>query len=227
MTPVFVSPRRLGAALALAIATAGLTAGCGPSAPPLDAAVLTSKFTPEMTAKLPDGKVERFVIEGFRDDGRRAETVVLAGHSVPPLYLDRPAEEVARAIVSFEPSLIVLDTCFGASTPLLEALAAAGSRAKVVAPAFLLPESGFRYAADFFARPDANSRAEAVRAEPDVRLLRWTITPEALKAPKAELEAMAPGALRRRLRHLAPYLVRVELPGAGWVLAPVAEARLK
>lgn len=211
------------AAVALTAACTLLPAGC--AEPPLDAAVLISRDTPQMGAALPEGRVSRIAVEGFKP-GRRATTVVVAGHSAPPLYLGRPAAEMARAIASFAPELIVLDTCFGASTPLLEALAAEGSRARVVAPAFRLPESGFVYAPDFFSRAEARERAEAVNSVPQAPLLRWAIAPEPLQAARAELAALSTASLRQRLRFVEPPLVRLSLGEAGWVVAPIARERL-
>ena len=109
---------RFGAAL-LCLALAGPAHAAAPA----KVAVLYSQATPTMRAALPAAACDFYPIEGFRAPRRPADAVVLAGHSLPPAYLDRPADEVGRAIAAFRPRLVVLDTCYGASTPLIAPLA--------------------------------------------------------------------------------------------------------
>jgi apolipoprotein N-acyltransferase len=203
----------------------------GQVAAPLEAAVLYSTATPTMLAALPGDRARHFAVEGFDNPGVRAKTVVLAGHSLPPSYLDQPAEQVAAAIASFEPELVVLDTCYGASTPILEALVKAGSRAVVVAPPYRIPRDGFVYAPDFFAERDPARRAALVRTEPAFPLLRWRPESAALVALRDELAGLDTRALRKRLQRVSPPLVKSVLPGqtapGAVVLTPVTADRFR
>lgn len=203
----------------------------GDTAAPLEAAVLYSKATPTMLAALPGDRARHFAVEGFANPGVRARTVVLAGHSLPPTYLDQPAEQVAAAIASFAPELVVLDTCYGASTPILEALVRAGSHAVVVAPPYRIPRDGFVYAEGFFAERDPARRAALVRTEPAYPLLRWRPEGAALDALRSELAGLDARALRQRLQRVSPPLVKSVLPGqaapGAVVLTPMTAGRFR
>lgn len=194
-------------------------------------AVLYSRHTPQMLPALPCDGCAGQAIEDFRPRGERAKTVILSGDSMPPAYLGRPAGEVAAAIASFQPELVVLDTCFGASTPLLDALAAAGVKAQVVAPAFRIPASGLVYDAGFLAEADAARRAAMVRTEPPYPLLRTAIAPGFLQGVHAAVGAMPPAELKRRLKRTRPPLVQMHLPGrtdpSAGLLVPVSAERFR
>jgi apolipoprotein N-acyltransferase len=194
-------------------------------------AVLYSRHTPQMLPALPCDGCAGHAIEGFKPRGERAKTVILSGDSLPPAYLGRPAAEVAAAIASFKPELVVLDTCFGASTPLLDALAEAGVKAQVVAPAFRIPASGLVYDAGFLAEPDPIRRAAMVRTEPVFPLLRTAIAPEFLRGVHAAVSAMPPAELKRRLKRTRPPLVQMHLPGrsdpSAALLVPVSAERFR
>lgn len=197
----------------------------------VEAAVIYSNATPDLQAALPIGRCAYFPIETFHNPGVRAKTVVVGGHSLPPNYLDRPADEVARAIASFEPELVVLDTCYGASSPILRALATAGSKARVVAPAFRIPQDGFVYGPAFLDTPDPARRASLVRTEPVYPLLDWQITPAALNRLDRQVAGWNAAELRARLKRAQPPLVRAELPDlagpAARVLVPVPVERFR
>lgn len=200
----------------------------GQAGAPLEAAVIYSQATPTMLAALPGDRARHFAVEGFVNPGVRARTVVLAGHSLPPTYLDQPAEHVAEAIASFAPELVVLDTCYGASTPILEALVKAGARAVVVAPPYRIPRDGFAYAPNFFSERDPARRAALVRTEPAFPLLRWRPDGAALATLGRELGGLDARALRARLHRVSPPLVKSVLPATGAVvLTPVAAARFR
>jgi hypothetical protein len=172
-----------------------------------------------------------YAVEGFRPTGRRARTVIVSGDSVPPRYLGCEPSGLARAIASFRPELVVLDTCYGASTPLLEALASSGVKARVVAPAYRLPLEGLMFAAGFSDEPDPARRAWMVSTQPVYPLLRWTIDAAALRTAEAQLAGFGPWTLRARLKHVRPPLVELAIAGApgpaGRVLAPVPPDRLR
>src|SRR5260370_1396005 len=56
-----------------------------------------------------------------------ARTVVVTGHSLPPdEYLHTTAKQLAKAIACLRPDLVVLDTCYGFSSRILEAMQARG-----------------------------------------------------------------------------------------------------
>jgi hypothetical protein len=191
----------------------------------VDVAVLIASETPELRAALPEARSRYFTIEGFENPGVQADTVVVAGHSLPPLYLGRPAGEVARAIACFAPSLVVLDTCYGASLPVLEALAETGLDAWVVGPPFRIPPAGLRYAPGFLDIASAAARAAAVRTEPPYPLMRWRLDRRTVVALRAEIAQMDAAALRRRLKVVTPPLLRMELAPGVPVLADVAAER--
>jgi hypothetical protein len=188
---------------------------------------LWSTTSPELRAHVPRAFCRSYTIEGFRPSGRRAETVVVAGHGLPPRYLGRHADDVAAAVASFQPSLVVLDTCYSAATPLLGALAAKGLRSWVVAAPFLLPESGLVYEPGFTGPGTAEQRSRLVRTEPPYPLLRWRLDPDALREVQATVDRLPADQLRQRLKHRHPALVRMPLPGAGdgMVLVPVPADR--
>jgi apolipoprotein N-acyltransferase len=194
-------------------AATSVPTGVPSAAPPGGLAVLYARATPAMQPMMPAGIGARHAIEDFGRPAAPAETVILSGDSLPPHYLGRSAEEVARAIIAFHPTLIVLDTCYGASTPLLDALAATGSTAWVVAPAYRIPVEGLRFQPDFFTEPDAARRALAVRMAPSAPLLRWRLDRAALKRVHASVEAMSPQERRRLTKRTRPRLIQAQLPG--------------
>lgn len=119
---------------------------------------------------------------------------------------------------------MIVDTCFGASSELLAALG--DLEAVIVATTSLLPSSGFAYGGEFFAARDPRARAEAVRTIPESELLRWRNDPGALAGALAQVEAMDAEELGARLARRSPTMVKVELPGGGSVLVPIAWERL-
>lgn len=194
-------------------------------------AVLYSRRTPELQAALPPDRCAYFPVEGFHNPGIQAATVVVAGHSLPPTYLGQPAEVLAGAIASFGPELVVLDTCYGASLPILEALAAKGVAATVVAPPYRIPEDGFVYGERFLDLSDPAARAGLIGTEPTYPLLRWKLEPQALRALRGTVDRWSGETLRRRLKRTDPPLVRAELPGVAGsgasVLVPVPVSRFR
>jgi hypothetical protein len=182
-----------------------------------------------MRAALPAANCTFRLIEERVWFAEHVNTVVLAGHSLPPDYLGRPAAEVAATIQAYTPELIVLDTCYGASTPLIEALAAAGSRARVVAPPFPIPEEGLFYEPAFITEHNPVAREHLVRTEPPFPLLHWTVDGAQLRALEDRVAHATPSTLRANLSRNRPPLVRMALPNAEapiLVLVPVARFRL-
>lgn len=218
---------RLARSLLPILALALLGAGC--QARP-EAVVLFSTATPAMRAALPAARCAYYPVEGFVDPGVRARTVVVAGHSEPPLYLGQAPAAIARAVAAFRPELVVLDTCYGASSPLLEALTATGLAAWVVAPPYRIPLDGFVYEPGFLAAGPAEARARRVSTAPPYPLLRWRLDARELAAVREEAAALPASTLRRRLRRLDPPMVALGLATGlepeGRVLVPVEPARL-
>lgn len=196
-----------------------------PIDPPPNVAVLYSEQAPEFRARCPEGHCSYYPIEHFACQRTRAATVIVSGHGQPPDYLARPAAEIAAAVRCFQPQVVVIDTCFGATSNLLNAFG--DLDAVVVAAASLLPPSGFVYGPDFFAATDPVARAAAVNTLPVTPLLRWRIDPRALTALLAGVDAMDAEALGAHLARRRPSMVKVELPGGGPALVPVAWERLR
>jgi hypothetical protein len=175
-----------------------------------------------------EGCAER-ALGGFVCDDQTptAETVVVSGHSLPPMYLGGDAETLAAAIVCVNPALVVLDTCYGFSTPLLQALASAGVRARVVGARRQVPGEGLRYGPAFFEAKDAETRADAVRWGVE-RTESWLVNAEELAVASREVEAMSPAALTQHLQRVHPNLVNVRLGDSGaTALALVSPERFR
>lgn len=188
--------------------------------------VLYSEAAEELATRCPAGRCHWQPIEGLRcEDQPRREVVVVAGHGTDKAWLDRDAATVAAAVACFSPRLVVVDTCFGASVTLLEALARR-SRAMVVASPRIVHGDGFRYGAAFFTGGSPADRAAAI-ADPNLQpLLRWNLDSEVLVRLRARVDAMQPDALGRALFRRNPASVRVDLDGHGPVVVPIDWRRL-
>lgn len=212
------------------IVLALLSGGCAKS-PPIPIAVLYSEQSPQLKAALPASACTYFTIEDAPFPDREASTVIVAGHSLPPDYLGKPAAFVAATIAGFHPRLIVMDTCYGASTPILAALAADGCRARIVAPPFPIPETGLIYDAAFTDTRSAQARSRMVHTQPGFALLRWTISSKPLAELETRIDQESSESLRKDLLLNDPPLVRTNLsepPSSTTpVLAFVPVARFK
>lgn len=162
----------------------------------------------------PPGRCAFVALEAFDPEAvAPAPVVVVTGHSLPPEYLHRTADEVAAAVAALDPELIVLDTCYGFSTPLLDALAARLS-AWVVGPTVRLPLEGLDYSPRFFdpRRLPPAERARAVRTRSGAPLARMALSREHVAAIHAEVATWSPDRLERNLQRVLPNLVRVPVP---------------
>ncbi|MBC7542054.1 MAG: hypothetical protein H7338_04915 [Candidatus Sericytochromatia bacterium] len=219
---------RMAAVLALGLLTAVTMPACRASTKPA-AVLLYAAGHLENAPDLPADSCPRFTFEGFRNTGMQVDTVVVGGHSIPPIYVGQPAAMVAKAVASFQPKLIILETCYGATTPLLDALAATGLRCWVVAAPYQMPIRNMRYGPDFFTAADPTRRAMAVTTDPPYPLLRWQLDPVALRAVHAKVDAMSPAELRKNLKRVQPTLIKVPLPSKleplGRILVPVTAKR--
>jgi len=96
----------------------------GEAAPPApDVVVLYAAEAPELRTVCPEGRCRYLPLEGFTCPAAAppATAVIVAGHGQPPTWLSQGPVEVARAVRCFRPPVVVIDTCYGASSELLEA----------------------------------------------------------------------------------------------------------
>jgi hypothetical protein len=175
-----------------------------------------------------DGRCPHLALEDFSCPfGARAEVLVLSGHSLPPSYLNAAPEEVARVARCYRPGLIVLDTCYGFSTPLLTALAEAAPGAWVLGPTYKLPLDGLLYDEGFFQAGSPEARARFVRTRSGKPLELWRLDAEALDSALDEVGRWEPAVLEARLARKLPNLVKVSLPGEATALVPVPPERFR
>ena len=194
-------------------------------APAPDVAVIYSKKARRYRTRCPEGRCSYHAIESFQCAGARAKTVIVAGHAAPPVYLSTTSDVIANAVRCFEPELVVVDTCYGASSPLLNALSGLG--AIFVGAPTLLPPAGFAYASGFFGSTSAMARARAVHSSPGAPMLRWRMNAGELTAQLARVAAMDRTELNRRLARRVPPQIRVELGQSGDMLVPVEWRRFR
>lgn len=180
-------------------------------------AVIYSRGSLHLRPDCPPGRCDYHAIEDFTCDRARAvRTVIVAGHAAPPQYLGTEPQSIALAIACFAPELVVIDTCYGASTPLLSALAERGDFLVVASPR-LVPGRGFRYGARFFDDAAPDVRAAAVTSVTPL-FIGWP-DGDALARAEAEVMASDGDTLRPRVRSWNPTLVAVEM-AEGEVVAP-------
>jgi hypothetical protein len=201
--------------------------------PPRDAVVvLFSSADPAAVRQLdcPDGRCTFLDLEADPCGAgvAAARTVVVTGHSTPPVYLGGSAARLAAAVACFEPELVVLDTCYGFSAPLLDALAAEGIAPLVVGSTQKLPPAGLSYGERFYAGGAAEARMAEVRARSGAHLAQWKLAPRTLRAAEEQVSRWDRDTLSGRLRRLHPNLVEVNLPDSEeTLLVPVAPERFR
>lgn|GEM_PF-2209290 len=198
----------------------------GEAAPPApDVVVLYAAEAPELRTVCPEGRCRYLPLEGFTCPAAAppATAVIVAGHGQPPTWLSQGPVEVARAVRCFRPPVVVIDTCYGASSELLEALG--DLDAVFVGASSLIPGGGLRYDPGFFAAGDPEERAAAVHLDHG-ELLRWRISQPELAETLAAVAAMPPDAVTPLLVRRAPPYVGVTLGGAGRALIPVPPDRV-
>ncbi len=154
------------------------------------------------------------IAEATCQDGR-FDTVVLSGHSLPPVYLEQRPERVAELIRCAGADLVVLDTCMGLSSPLLEALIGAGFDGVIVGSLDQVPGEGLVYAADFRRATTALGRARAVALRSVAPLTVWEADPAALARARAVVDGWDAETLTDTLHWVRPNLVRVPLDDTG------------
>ncbi|MBX3230970.1 MAG: hypothetical protein KIT84_36535 [Labilithrix sp.] len=188
-------------------------------APRPTTAVVYARDTPQLRVDCPPGRCDYHALDEVRCDGTKRATVIVSGHSLPPTYLGATPDDLAAKVACFDPELVVLDTCFGASTPVLDALARR-TKALVVASPDYVSGLGFHYAPEFFADGTPDARAEGVRRRAGL-VTRWRPEPSELAALDEQALAFDRDGLRRRLRSWNPTLIALELPDQQQVLVPI------
>ncbi len=189
--------------------------------PTPDVVVLYSADAPRFRARCPEGRCRYVPLQGFTCRGEAASTVIVSGHGRPPRYLSHPAEELAAAVRCHRPELVIIDTCYGASAPLLAALS--DMPALIVGATSLVPPAGLRYGPAFFGDGPPAERAAAVTL-PHGALTRWRASPDDLTRAEAAFDEMTHADLAARVVRRSPMQARMPLPG-GHVLLPVETAR--
>jgi hypothetical protein len=179
----------------------------------------------------PRARARSIDLRTFRssDDHRAAETVVITGHSSPPdHYLQVSAERLAEAIACLKPTLVVADTCYGFSSPLLAAVAALSLSPMFVGPTFKLPITGLKYGKGFHASRSADDRSLAVNTRTGVPLTRWRVDRARLSEALDDAAQWSPAKLAQGLVRVMPNLVKVPIPGSdAVVLVPVEPERFR
>jgi hypothetical protein len=145
--------------------------------------VLYSQADPlEFHAPCPEATCDYVEVSRFQcpENQGPVEALIISGHSVPPVYLGTTPEVLASAVRCFAPKLIVLDTCYGFSSPLLDALVSLHMPLWVVGATFKLPPSGLFYDDTFYANASIQERRHRVRTRSGAALEEWWIEPKQL-----------------------------------------------
>ncbi|HEX2572984.1 MAG TPA: hypothetical protein VH877_25755 [Polyangia bacterium] len=157
-----------------------------------------------------------------------AQAMIVTGHSTPPMYLGSEADDIARVVRCYAPELVVLDTCYGFSLPLVEKLAELRPGMLLLGPTYQLPPQGLVYEEAFFGGRSAAERAQGVHTRSGARLERWVSDPRRLAEVRRQTERWDRATLTARLQRRHPNLVRVDIPGSHVVtLMPVAPERFR
>ena len=144
----------------------------------------------------------------------QADNVVLTGHSTPPLYLGLPAAAITRAISCFRPKVVVLDTCYGFSAPLLGSLASLKPSVIVVGATYAISPDEMVYGTPFFESRDPKERAKAVGNRWGRPLQVWRPDLKVLNASRREYDSWNVGDIQEMLRHSGYGLVEVPISGS-------------
>lgn len=183
---------------------------------------------PAFTVHCPAQRCTEIVLESFACPvfSRPVATVIFTGHSAPPSYLHQSPEMLARVVACYEPELVVLDTCYGFSSPLLAAIARVRPSTLIVGATYKLPPDGLRYRDAFFMPGSIDERAGAIEARSGAAIERWRVDGGSLEAALDDVARWDAGTLTAHLQRKLPNLVRVPLPGSSaTALVPVPSSR--
>jgi hypothetical protein len=179
---------------------------------------------PDFPTPCPHDRCQEIMLETFSCPlfARSAEAIIFSGHSAPPVYLNHSPDSLARVVACYRPELVVLDTCYGFSSPLLGAISRVRPTALVLGATYKLPPEGLAYGDAFFDSGPAAVRAEAIRTRSGAPLERWHADDGALRAALDDVARWDAKKLAAHLQRKLPNLVRVPLPGSNaTVLVPV------
>ncbi|WP_426746032.1 hypothetical protein VZQ01_37235 [Myxococcus faecalis] len=186
---------------------------------------------PTLHTRCPEGLCAYLELEDFdcpEEPPPPAEVLIIGGHSVPPEYLRAPPEAIARVVQCLRPRLLVLDTCYGFSSPLLELLVTARPAMRVIGATFKLPPQGLAYDDAFYTALPPEERARHVRTRSGARLESWWTDPEELRAALDDVASWDVPRLTAGLQRKHPNLVRVSLHGdEATLLVPVPPSRFR
>ncbi|MCA9546645.1 MAG: hypothetical protein KC613_19705 [Myxococcales bacterium] len=183
-----------------------------------EVAVLYSQTSPGLRPDCRPGHCEFLALEGLTCGDQRARTVVVSAHGDGRRVGGLDPAALASKVACFEPELVVLDACYGASGPVLQALATHTDALVVGVPANLAAR-GLRYGPAFFEPGPALARAAALHTVPPSPLYVGHPKLAELAAAQAWVAEASGDALRPLVRSWVPTLVAVDVPG-GSVLFP-------
>jgi hypothetical protein len=186
---------------------------------------------PTLHTRCPEGRCAYLDLEDFEcpeEPPPPAEVLIVGGHSVPPEYLRAPSEAVVRVVHCLRPRLLVLDTCYGFSSPLLDALAPSQPPMLVIGATYKLPPQGLVYDDAFYTALSPEERARHLRTRSGAALESWWTDAEALRAALDDVAGWDVPRLTANLQRKHPNLVRVPLRGGeATLLVPVPPARFR
>jgi apolipoprotein N-acyltransferase len=184
--------------------------------------VLFDSNRPDLRPDCPPGRCSYLPIDAVPQAREHRATVIVSGHGNGLGIAGRSAEEVARAVAAYTPTLVVLDACFASSTPLLAALAKQTDAVIVAAPS-LIEGSGLVYDPSVFGEGSPTERALGVNTDPPSRLFVGRPSVEAIASLEATVAQAPADELRRDVRTFSAQATLVEraLPDGQKVLVPV------
>lgn len=188
--------------------------------------VLYSRDSPWLRPDCMPGRCEYLAVEEMAScPERSSRTVVVSAHGDAERIAGLGPAELAALVACFEPELVVLDACFGATTPMLIALGEATDARVVAVPAFVAGR-GLRYEPDFFSELELDRVVAAVRTDPPSPLYVGRPDPRALAEAEAAVATADVETLRSSVRSWNPALVGVRLATGQEVLVPMDWRRI-
>jgi len=169
-------------------------------------------------------------LENFQNSHDRARIVIVAGHGLPPYYAGFEKKIIAQAVRTYQPELIVMNSCYGASSDIFQAFTDQGLFSRVVAAPFPIYQPGFIFEPAFLAQERSlEEKIMAIRTDPSYPLVRWRLNAERLAELQAQVDQLPSEALKKRLRRVQPALVRMPFPSfqenKSEILVPVPVSR--
>ncbi len=196
----------------------GTLVGCSTVGAPValdahtDLAIFHAHSDPgEATRCAPGADCVEVDVDDVECGGATADVVVIAGESSPPAYLGHSPQSLAGKIACVNPRLIVLDTSYGFSAPLLHALAVYNVDAVVVGSTGPVGQ-GLSYGEGFYA-PEMGFAARAALVSTDDGALEvWRVNRTEIEASLAAVDgsqfewlvSRSSGAMTRQARDPHP-----------------------